>query len=116
MSVFISVHPNPNCPEVLDVQPDEVAQKPAAAAIIDVRQPEEYVGELGHIPGSRLMVLSDLENQIGELPTDRPIVFVCRSGQRSARAARFAQDFGLKSVFNLKGGMIRWNELGLATE
>lgn len=116
MSKFQSAKPNPNCPEVLDVLADEVAQNPGAACIIDVRQPDEYTGELGHIAGSKLLVLDELAYRIDEIPTNRPVVFVCRSGNRSARAALLAMDSGIKNVYNLKGGMIRWNELGLARE
>lgn len=116
MSIFRSAKPNPNAPDVLDVQPDEVAQNSTLATIIDVRRPEEYTGELGHIAGSTLIVLDELPDRIEEIPKNKPVVFVCRSGQRSARASLFAMDSGLTHVFNMQGGMIRWNELGLAKE
>lgn len=101
---------------VLDVDPREVSQMTNEVHLIDVRQPEEFKGELGHIPGSRLLVLDNLEEQISTLPKDKPIVFVCRSGSRSARAAAYALSQGLMSVYNLKGGMLLWNDLHLPTD
>lgn len=101
---------------VFDIDPRELAQKKDQVVLIDVRQPEEYQGDLGHIPGSKLIALDTLPDHLGELPKDRTVVFVCRSGGRSARAAAFAMENGLQDVYNLKGGMILWNELHLQTE
>lgn len=103
-------------PGVLDIEPRELAQKKDQVVMIDVRQPEEYQGDLGHIPGSTLIALDTLPDHIHELPKDKTIVFVCRSGGRSARAAAFAMENGLTNVYNLKGGMILWNESHLQTE
>lgn len=101
---------------VIDIDPKELARKKDQVCLIDVRQPEEFTGELGHIPGARLMVLDTLGERIQELPKDQTIVFVCRSGGRSARAASMALAAGLTNVYNLKGGMLLWNELHLPTE
>lgn len=101
---------------VLDIDPRELAQKKDQVALIDVRQPEEFTGDLGHIPGSQLIVLDTLADHLNEIPKDRTVVFVCRSGGRSARATSFAIEHGFQNVYNLKGGMILWNELHLPTE
>ncbi len=101
---------------VLDIDPRELAQKKDQVVLIDVRQPEEYQGDLGHIPGSMLIALDTLEDHLDQVPRNRTVVFVCRSGSRSARAAAWAMENGLKNVYNLKGGMILWNELHLQTE
>lgn len=101
---------------VLDIDPRELAQKKDQVVLIDVRQPEEYQGDLGHIPGSKLIALDTLPDQLSEIPKDRTVVFVCRSGGRSARATAFAMENGLRNVYNLKGGMILWNEFHLQTE
>ncbi|MGE4130194.1 MAG: rhodanese-like domain-containing protein [Bdellovibrionales bacterium] len=50
------------------------------------------------------------------MPKDKTVVFVCRSGARSGRATAFAFEQGFKYVYNMKGGMIRWNELNLEVE
>lgn len=101
---------------VLDIEPKELANKTKQVLLIDVRQPEEFHGDLGHIPGAKLIVLDTLTEHLTEIPKDQTVVFVCRSGSRSARAAAIALEEGCQSVFNLKGGMILWNELHLETE
>jgi rhodanese-related sulfurtransferase len=101
---------------VWDVEPQEVSEKADQVFLVDVRQPDEFVGDLGHIPGAKLIVLDTLMNHLGEIPKDQTVVFVCRSGGRSARAAAFALENGFQHVFNLKGGMILWNELHLDTQ
>jgi hydroxyacylglutathione hydrolase len=84
--------------------------------LVDVRNPVEYTGELGHIPGAQLVVLDTLPTHIDELPKDKTVVFVCLSGGRSSRATHFAKENGFSSVYNLKGGMKLWNELKLEVE
>ena len=84
--------------------------------MFDVRQPDEYVGELGHIAGAELLVLDTLPDQLAKLPKDRTIVFVCRSGGRSGKATAYALMNGFTQVFNMQGGMLRWNQLQLPVE
>ncbi len=102
--------------QVLDVDPQEVNEKKEEVVLIDVRQPEEFTGELGHIPGAKLIVLDTLPEKLNLVPKDKTVVIVCRSGGRSARAAEFMQTQGYKDVYNMKGGMILWNELHFDTE
>ena len=113
---FASKEDNLHYNGVVDIDPVELSEKMENVLLIDVRQPSEFNGELGHIPGAQLLVLDDLEERISTLPKDRNIVFVCRSGGRSAKATAMALSHGLKRVFNLKGGMLLWNELHLPTE
>lgn len=107
---------NPDCPTVKDVAPEELSQVLLSTHLIDVRQPEEYVGELGHIAGSKLLSLNELPERLNELPKDETVVFICRSGGRSGRAAVYALEHGFEHVYNLKGGMLLWNQLGLPVE
>jgi rhodanese-related sulfurtransferase len=113
---FDTATANPNAPQVEDVDPSELAKKTALVHIVDVRGPDEFTGELGHIAGAKLIVLDTLPEHIDDLPKDEPIVFICKSGGRSARATAFAKDAGFEHVFNMKGGMLAWNSLGLPTE
>lgn len=113
---FKSKEQNPNLDEVFDVDPREVNDMQEQLAIIDVRRDDEYTGELGHIPGSRLITLDTLIGHIQSLPKNKPIVFICRSGARSANAASMAMAHGFNDVYNMKGGMILWNEYGLDVE
>ena len=84
--------------------------------MIDVRQPDEYTGELGHIAGTKLVVLNTLPDNLSEIPQDKTVVFVCRSGGRSAQAAAFALMKGYKEAYNMMGGMLQWNNLQLPVE
>lgn len=113
---FASGQPNPDFPGVSDIQPDELSQHLNQVHLIDVREPSEFTGELGHIPGAKLLVLSTLPDKIETLPKDETIVFICRSGGRSARAAAFAKENGFNDVHNMKGGMLFWNALQLPVE
>lgn len=77
--------------------------------LVDVRQPDEYAG--GHIPGSKLMPLDELESNSSGLPSNKDIIFYCRSGARSQAAAIISLDsgIGLQKVYNLMGGMMGWD-------
>ena len=80
--------------------------------ILDVREPDEYTGELGHISGSLLMPLKDLTSRAEELDKykDSHIIVVCRAGVRSTTAAAILTGLGFEHVSNLKGGMLEWNK------
>jgi len=82
--------------------------------LVDVRQPEEYT--IGHIPGSKLMPLDELELNLSELPAGKDIFFYCHSGARSQAAAIISLDSGiqLQKVHNLIGGMMGWDGQSLA--
>ena len=113
---FSTAETNPDLDIVEDVSPDEVNAKIGDLTLIDVRSSDEYTGELGHIPNSKLVTLDTLMDHIDDIPKDKTVVFICRSGRRSANATAIAKDNGFESVFNMKGGMILWNEMGLTTE
>jgi rhodanese-related sulfurtransferase len=85
--------------------------------IIDVRRPEEFTGELGHIRGAKLVTLGpDLVEYLKNTDKSGKYLFVCRSGGRSTQAALLAKSYGIEDVTNLAGGMIRWNDLQLKTQ
>jgi len=113
---FTSQSGNPNFPTVKDVDPKEVLKLANQVKLVDVRRSDEYTGELGHAAGAELITLDTLPAKISTLPKDKPIVFICRSGGRSAQATAFALESGFKEVYNMRGGMLLWNEYGLKTE
>ncbi len=82
--------------------------------LLDVREPNEFVGELGHLRGAHLVPLGELRSRLNDLPKERPIVAVCRSGGRSAQACVILEGAGFPRVANLSGGMIGWRSLGFA--
>jgi rhodanese-related sulfurtransferase len=77
--------------------------------LIDVREPAETAA--GVIPGAQCIPLSTLEGALHTLSRDLPTVLVCKSGVRSARAARQLMAAGFTRVESLAGGMMRWQEL-----
>jgi rhodanese-related sulfurtransferase len=85
---------------------------PAPPLLLDVREEEEFHGELGHIPNSRLIPLKQLSARAGELEgwKDKPVVAICRAGVRSATAAAILIGLGFTQVSNLKGGMLDWKD------
>jgi sulfur dioxygenase len=84
--------------------------------ILDVREPAEFTGPLGHIAGAVLIPLGELAGRAGELERERPIVTVCRAGGRSAQATVILQKAGFQEVANLTGGMLRWRAEGHPVE
>jgi rhodanese-related sulfurtransferase len=99
----------------------EVAKRLGAAAppiLLDVREPEEFTGELGHIQGALLVPLDALERRLPKLAgyVDRDVVVVCRAGARSASAGAILRRAGFQRVINLDGGMLAWTEEGLPVQ
>lgn len=109
---FNSKTPNPDNPQVFDITTQDVEAHLSSVQVIDVRQPDEYTGELSHIEGSTLIPLDQLEGRVNELSKESPIVFICRSGRRSVTASVIAMQNGFNEVYNMAGGMIQWNEAG----
>ena len=93
-----------------------VGEHTGMVQILDVREPEEFTGPLGHIKDAVLIPLGDLAKRAAELSRDRPIVAVCRAGGRSAQATNILQQAGFKDVANLTGGMLRWRAEGHPVE
>ena len=81
--------------------------------LVDVREDSERAQ--GFAPGSLHVPLGQLEQRLGELPTDRPVAFICQSGRRSAMAAAAARRAGL-DAHNVSGGMTAWEQQGLNTD
>ena len=90
------------------IEPAALQEVAPRVQVVDVREPAEYDGPLGHIAGARLLPLGALLARAGELRTDVPVVTVCRSGARSAQAALQLHKAGFADVANLAGGMLRW--------
>lgn len=95
-----------------ELPPARVAEMMASGAmeLIDVREP--YEREAGRIEGSRHVELERLASQADSLPRDRPLVFQCRIGARSAMAAQAFRAAGY-DAWNLAGGIQAWVDEGL---
>jgi uncharacterized membrane protein YdjX (TVP38/TMEM64 family)/rhodanese-related sulfurtransferase len=79
--------------------------------LLDVRGPDEYVGELGHIAGARNVPLQELPQRLAELQGDigLPVAIVCRTDKRSVKAAQMLTQAGFARVEVVRGGMEQWN-------
>lgn len=77
--------------------------------MIDVREPDEYIGELGHIAKTELVPLATLEQAALGWDKNEEIVMVCRSGARSGRATEALTRMGFHHVVNMVGGMLAYN-------
>jgi molybdopterin/thiamine biosynthesis adenylyltransferase/rhodanese-related sulfurtransferase len=113
--VFCGIVPAPGAPArdtgVPELDPADVVARLGTDRppfLLDVREGWEWqVGNLETL-GGRLIPLGDLPLRLGEIPGDRPVVVVCRSGQRSLTAARQLLDAGFPEVYNLRGGLQAW--------
>ena len=104
------LHPQ-NVDGVPEVSVEDVLMHQKDLLLVDVRMPEEFNNELGHIAGSELVTLGpELNNFLKNGDRNKEIVFVCRSGARSAHATLQSIEIGYKKTANMTGGMIRWNE------
>ncbi len=85
--------------------------------IVDVRGPDEFNGELGHIAGAHQITLGpDLKQFLDGYDRNEKMFFVCRSGQRSTEASKLAIEMGFQKVAHLEGGMLSWNQNKLPVE
>jgi rhodanese-related sulfurtransferase len=97
-------------PDVREVTLDEMRARPPHAAVLDVREPEEFAG--GHIPGAVNLPQADLATRLDEVPRDRPVLVICQGGFRSLRAAQFLAQSGFSDVASVKGGTEAWRASG----
>ena len=99
----------------LEIEPAEVAEKTGAGEVelIDVRL--NYEHEAGRIAGSRHIEMNDLTQAAESIGRDRPVVFYCRGGSRSAMAAEAFSQAGFEAR-NMTGGITAWTQQGLPLE
>ena len=92
----------------VDISVDETLRlwQNKEAIVIDVRTPGEY--QEGHIPGVANIPLDELEKRIGEVPKDKKVVLICRTGNRSAQGTKLLRGKGFTNVYNSTAGMSSW--------
>ena len=78
--------------------------------LVDVREPQELAD--GMIPGAQSIPLGELPDRLTELDLSRPVIAICRSGNRSGKATAVLRDAGF-AVTNMAGGMLAWHAAGL---
>lgn len=82
--------------------------------LLDVREIVEFTE--GRIPGSVNLPMSQLAQRIDEIPRDKPVILVCRTGARSAQVAAYLKQFGFEKVYNLLEGTMGWISRDLPLE
>lgn len=106
-----------NANSLSTLSPRQLDQRLASGTpplLLDVREYPEFAA--GHLAGARMIPLAELESQMADLPRDREIVTVCRTGRRSAQAADALRRNGFSSVSDLGGGITAWEKAGLSLE
>ncbi|MEX2047182.1 MAG: rhodanese-like domain-containing protein [Chloroflexota bacterium] len=92
------------------MQVDEFNGRRADVHLLDVREDDEW--NAGHIEGAQHIPLGELARRLGELPRERTIVAVCRSGSRSEAVVRGLRGLGYEAE-NLEGGVNAWDRARL---
>lgn len=100
-------------PTNIDVKTVDLLRDREDVFLLDVREDWEYTA--GHIPGTTLIPLGQLQSRLSELPADKTIVAVCRSGNRSGQATQLLKQNGF-TVHNMQGGMNAWEQAKLTVE
>ena len=92
------------------MKPRTLVERQGALQIVDVRHPHEW--QAGRIVGSMHIPLDQLEHRVGEIDLSRPLVAVCRSGNRSGQAMELLRDKGFEA-YSLDGSLAEWAASGL---
>lgn len=112
MNATRSDHAPPAASGVREIEPASVART-QGVHLVDVREPHELAGELGRIAGVDRVPLATLDAAAARWDKDADIVLICRSGNRSSRAAELLARQGFRRVFNMTGGMLAYAAAGL---
>jgi len=95
-------------------QAKELMDKGKDVFVLDVRTEEEF--KEVHIKDAHLIPIKELEQNINKIPKDKKVVVHCASGKRSARACETLKDKGLKELYNMEGGINKWQAEGYPVE
>ncbi|AKT38133.1 MBL fold metallo-hydrolase [Chondromyces crocatus] len=113
-TLYESAQPNPA--GFRDVLPAQVFKHGEEIRLVDVREPSEFTGELGHIARAELVPLATVIAAAERWRKEDELVLICRSGRRSEQAATALTAAGFRRTMNLAGGMLAWNEARLPVE
>lgn len=95
---------------IASISPREAWEKLSTTAhetaLIDVRETWEF--SRGHAKGARNIPLSQLASRVKDIPTNKDILLICQSGNRSMQAAEFLKQRGIERVWNVSGGTTVW--------
>jgi rhodanese-related sulfurtransferase len=101
--------------DALELEPTDVKMRQdAGSVLIDVREPDEW--QAGRVPGATHIPLGQLQTRLSEIPLDREVLLICRSGNRSGAAQRLLLANGYHQAVNVAGGMSAWERARLPVE
>lgn len=101
---------------VLEISPQWVAAHANDVHILDVRTRHETTEERARIRNAQLIPIDELRERLNEVPKDKPVMTICRSGKRSVLAFTILRSAGWTEVANINGGLLRWQAEGLPTD
>ncbi len=100
----------------LEVSPQWVAAHRDEVHILDVRTKHETDEEKTRITNAQMIPIEELRNHLDEIPKDKPVLTICRSGRRSALAFEILRENGWTEVANISGGFLHWYAEGLPVD
>ena len=98
---------------ILEISPQWVAAHKQDVHILDVRTRVETDEESARIDGAQLIPINELRDRLDEVPADKPVMTICRSGKRSVLAFSILKAAGRTQVASINGGLLRWQDEGL---
>lgn len=109
-----NVETPPRAPELVSVEQAHKAVADPSTQFVDVRTVEEFAS--GHAVGTKNLPVESISETLGSLDKKKPVYLICRTGRRSANAAKILAEAGFTEVFDVKGGTVAWIEAGLPLE
>jgi sulfur dioxygenase len=100
----------------IEISPQWVAAHVGEVHILDVRTKHETDEERARIKNAQLIPIDELHARLNEVPKDKPVMTICRSGKRSVLAFTILRAAGWDRVANIQDGLLRWQAEGLPTE
>lgn len=100
---------------ILKILPQWVAAHMDQVHILDVRTQSELEEESARIKGGLIIPINELRDRLDEVPQDKPVMTICRSGKRSVLAFSILKEAGREKVANIDGGLLQWIDEGLPT-
>ncbi len=116
MSLYEAAGENPAGYRDVTVQQVASLAHDAGVRVIDVREADEWAGDLGHTKHASHVPLATVPAASRDWPKDLPTVLICRSGNRSGKAALLLHELGFTRVMNMVGGMLAWDAAKLPVE
>jgi rhodanese-related sulfurtransferase len=109
MTLYDSAVPNPAGFRDVSVEQVATLSPSSAVRLIDVRETDEWLGELGHAETALHVPLATVAQAAAAWPKEAETVLICRSGNRSGKAALLLRELGFSRVMNMVGGMLAWD-------